>query len=104
MTDMIVKIIVEFLSVLALAMKQVKQGRLSECAVTYTLLVTRHAIEKFAKRLFRESETEAILRRLDRLTQYEAQTAAEQTLGVVNGLMGNMSLAMSGTKWLHDSF
>jgi hypothetical protein len=104
MTDMIVKIIVELLSVLALAMKQVKQGRFSECAVTYTLPVTQRAIEKFAKKLFRENETEAVLQRLDRLTQYEAQMTAEQTLGVVNGLMGNMSLVMAGAKWLHDSF
>ena len=34
MTDIIVKIMVELLSVLALATKQIKQGRFSKCAVT----------------------------------------------------------------------
>ena len=37
--EVVVKIMVEFLSVLALASKQIKQGRLSKCAVTYTLFV-----------------------------------------------------------------
>jgi hypothetical protein len=33
MTDIIVKILIELLSVLALATKQVEQGRFSKCAV-----------------------------------------------------------------------
>ena len=37
MTDIIVKIMVEVLSVLALATKEIKQGRSSKCAVTYTV-------------------------------------------------------------------
>ena len=36
MTDIVVKIMVELLSVLALASKQIKQGRFSKCAVTGT--------------------------------------------------------------------
>ena len=35
MTNIIVKIMVEVLSVLALATKQIKQGRLSRCTITY---------------------------------------------------------------------
>jgi hypothetical protein len=35
MTEVVVKIMVEILSVLALASKQIKQGRLSKYAVTY---------------------------------------------------------------------
>ena len=37
MTDIIVQIMVEVLSVLALATKQIKQGRFSKCAITYRL-------------------------------------------------------------------
>ena len=37
MTDIIVKIMVEVLSVLALATKEIKQGRFSKRAMTYTL-------------------------------------------------------------------
>ena len=39
MTDLIVKIIVELLSVLALATEQIKQGRFSKCAVKYMSLM-----------------------------------------------------------------
>ena len=39
MTNIVVKIMVELLSVLALATKQIKQGRFSKCAITYTLPV-----------------------------------------------------------------
>jgi hypothetical protein len=35
MTEVVVKIMVELLSVLALASKQIKQGRLSKYALTY---------------------------------------------------------------------
>jgi len=38
MTEVVVKIMVELLSVLALASKQIKQGRFSKCALTYTSL------------------------------------------------------------------
>jgi hypothetical protein len=39
MMDLIIKIIVELFSVLALATKEMKRGRLSECTVRYTLLM-----------------------------------------------------------------
>jgi hypothetical protein len=39
MMDLIIKIMVELLSVLALATKQIKQGRFSKRAVRYTLLM-----------------------------------------------------------------
>ena len=103
MTDMIVKIIVESLAVLALAMKQLKEGRFSECAVTYTLLVTQCAIEKFAKKLLGEGEIVVILQRLDRLTQDEAQITVAQTLDVIYGLVGSIKAVMEGAKWLCDS-
>jgi hypothetical protein len=37
MADIIIKIMVELLSVLALATKQISQGRFSKCSVAYTL-------------------------------------------------------------------
>ncbi|KAH9011868.1 hypothetical protein EDB84DRAFT_1538266, partial [Lactarius hengduanensis] len=67
MTEISVKIMVELLSVLALATKQIKQGR----------------FKKFAKKLLGESEIEAVLRRLDRLTQEEGRMTMTQTLEVV---------------------
>ena len=98
MTDIVVKIIVELLSVLALATKQVTQGRFSRCTITYTLPVAQCAIEKFAKKLLGDSEIEAVLQRLDRLTHDEARITVAQTLGVVHGLVGNMKVVMEGAE------
>jgi hypothetical protein len=96
MTDIIIKIMVELLSVLALASKQIKQGRFSKHAVTYTLRMTQHSTEKFAKQLLGESEIETVLQRLGRLTQNEARMTVTQTLGVVHGLVGNIKVVMEG--------
>jgi hypothetical protein len=102
MTEVIVKIMVEVLSVLALATRQIKQGRLSKCAITHTLPMAQCAVEKFAKKLLGESEVEAVLQRLDRLTQDEARMTVAQTLGVVHGLVGNVRVVMEGKQRFHD--
>jgi hypothetical protein len=43
---------------------------------------------------------EAVLQRLDRLTQEEAKTTATQTLEVVYGLVKNIKVVMDGTRSL----
>jgi hypothetical protein len=48
-----------------------------------------------------DSEVEAVLQRLNRLTQEEARMTVVQTLGVVHGLVSNMKAVMEGTEWLH---
>ncbi|KAN0120758.1 hypothetical protein V8E52_004027 [Russula decolorans] len=78
MTEVIVKIMVELLSVLALASKQIKEGR----------------FKKFTKKILRESEVETVLRRLDRLTQEEVRMTVAQSLGVVHGLVGSVKVLM----------
>ena len=52
--------------------------------------------EKFVKKLFGENGVEAVLQRLDRLTQEEARAAAAQTLEVVYGLFENMRVVIDG--------
>ena len=101
MTDIVVKIMVELLSVLALATKQIKQGRFSKYAATHRLYVAQCTTEKFAKKLLGDSEIEMVLQRLDRLTQDEARMAVAQTMGVVYGLVGNMKIIMEGEEPLH---
>ena len=102
MTDIIVKIMVQLLSVLALATKQISQKRFSEYAVTYTLSVAQCTTEKFARKLLGENEIEAVLQRLDRLTLEEARITVAQTLGVVHGLVGNVKVIMEGTQCLNN--
>jgi hypothetical protein len=60
--------------------------------------VAQRTIEKFTKKLLGESEVEAVLARLDRLTEEEARTTVAQTLGVVHGLVGNVRVVMEGMK------
>jgi hypothetical protein len=62
--------------------------------------VADRATEKFAKKLLGESEIEAVLQRLDRLTQDEARITVAQTLGVVHGLVGSVKEIMEGTRCL----
>jgi hypothetical protein len=54
--------------------------------------------EKFVKKLFGENDVEAVLQRLDRLTQDEARTTAAQTLEVVYGLVQNMRVIIDGMR------
>jgi hypothetical protein len=51
---------------------------------------------KLVKKLLGDNEVEAVLQRLDRLTQDEARTTAAQTLEVVYGLVQNMKVFMDG--------
>jgi hypothetical protein len=99
MTEIIVKIMVELLSTLALATNQIRQGRPSEFVFASILyfLAQRNA-EKFVKKLFGENDVNAILQRLDRLTQDEARTTAAQTLEIVYGLFQNMRVVIDSER------
>jgi hypothetical protein len=97
MTEMVVKILVELLSTLALATKQIKQGKPSESVFGEVLYyLTQCNAEKLVKKLLGEKDVEAVLQRLDRLTQDEARITAAQTLEVVYGLVQNMRVVMDG--------
>ena len=102
MTEVVVEIMMELLSTLALVTKQIKQGRLSEFVSVDVLpaAATQCNVGKFVKKFFRESDVEAVLQRLDRLTQEEARTTAAQTLDVVYGLFHNMRVVIDG-KQIH---
>ncbi len=101
MSDIITKILVEVLSILSLATKQIKQGRLSKllCMIC-VYLVCDVKLEKFAKKLLGESEIEDVLHRLDRLTLDEARMTGTETLQIVHGLISHMKLVMGGTQLL----
>jgi hypothetical protein len=97
MTEIIAKIMVELLSILAQAKKQIKNGRLSKRFLPGTSVsVSDIVAEQFAKKLLGDSEIENILRRLDRLTQDEARMMEAHILEVVHGLMNNMKVVIGG--------
>ena len=70
--------------------------------MSYIFFQAQFVVEKFARKLLGESEVEAVLQRLDRLTQDEARTAVAQTLCVVHGLMSNMKVVMDGRRFFLD--
>ena len=61
-------------------------------------IISQDGLEKFAKKLLGESEIEAVLQRLDRLTQEEGRMTVAQTLEVVHGLVNNVKVVMNGTQ------
>jgi len=98
MTDVVIKIMVEVLNTLALATKQVKQGRPSGSLLADALLLHSRSAGKFVKKLLGENEIEAVLQRLDRLTLDEARATGAQTLKVVYGLVQHRRVVMDGQR------
>jgi hypothetical protein len=98
MSDIVVKIMAQVLAVLALATKQIKQGRLSKWPMACIPSLAECFAEKFSKKLLGESDVEAILQRLDRLTQEEARMTVAHTLEVVHGLFNNLNEVMDGAQ------
>jgi hypothetical protein len=96
MSDIMVKIMIEVLSVLALATTQIRQGRFSTWPLPAYLPLLIIVTEKFTKRLLGESDVEAILQRLDRLTQEEARVTVAHTLEVVHGLFTALKVVVDG--------
>ena len=52
--------------------------------------------EKLVRKLVGEKKMEAMVQRLDRLTQDEARQTVAQILKVVHGLVENMKVVMDG--------
>jgi hypothetical protein len=84
MMDIIVKIMVEVISILGIATKEIKQGRMSKYCCTNMRMLTEGCSEKYLKKLIGRTEIEDGLKRLDKLTQEEARMAAAQNLKVAH--------------------
>ncbi|KAI9436478.1 hypothetical protein H4582DRAFT_435325 [Lactarius indigo] len=82
MTDIIVKIMVEVLGILALSMKEIKQGR----------------TKKYLKKLAGKTELEDALKRLDNLTQEEARMAAAQVLKIAHNVENKITQVIDDGK------
>ncbi|KAH9021650.1 hypothetical protein EDB83DRAFT_90279 [Lactarius deliciosus] len=82
MTDIIVKIMVEVLGILAISTKEVKQGR----------------TKKYLKKLAGRAELEDALKRLDKLTQEEARMAAAQLLKIAHNVENKITQVIDDGK------
>jgi hypothetical protein len=63
-----------------------------------THYLTKRGAEKPRQNI--ENEIEAVMQRLDRFTQNEAQSTAAQTLQVIYGLVQNVKVLMDGKQIL----
>ena len=97
MKEIVAKIMVELISILALSKKYISRGRLSKQAIILLrATASKRVAEHFAKKLLGDTEIEAILKRLDRLTWEEAHMTAAQTLAIVQDLMNNLKVVIDG--------
>jgi hypothetical protein len=88
MTDIIVKITIEVLSILAIATKEIEQGRASELFFGDILLLFLGyaTLEKYLNKLVGRRDVEDALGRLDKLTQDEVRMVAAQVLKTAHGV------------------
>ena len=91
--DMVVKVMMELLSTIALATKEFEKEQ-SSASMSLMCYVTQWITVRLIRRRFGEKEVEAVLQRLDRLTEDEARTTAAEILRVVHGLVQNMNIVM----------
>jgi len=96
MTETIVKILVEVLAVLAIATKEIKQGRPSESIHNNRLSFAHVDLEKYLKKLVGKNDMEDVLKRLDLLTQEEAQMATAEVLKIANGINDKTNVLIDG--------
>ena len=81
MTEVIVNIMAEVLSILAIATRDMKQGRGSELIPRERPSMVAYSFsEKFVKKLMGMTDIEDALGRLDKLTQDEVRMAVAQNL------------------------
>jgi hypothetical protein len=80
MMDTLIQIMVEILSILGIATKEIKQGRMSEQFSMSMSPLTERCSENFGKKLIGKTDMEDALKRLDKLTQEEARMATAEVL------------------------
>jgi len=96
MDEMVVKIMVELLSTLALATKKLRQGQSSKSVFADVFYLTQCDAVNYVKKRFGEMNVEVVMQRLDRLTPDEARATAMPTLEVVYSLVQNMKVVING--------
>ena len=86
MKDIIVKIMVEVISILGIVTKEIRQGQASTLfPIDVSPKPDRH-VEKYFKKLFGMKGVEDALQRLDKLTQAEARMVAAEALTIARGI------------------
>ena len=96
MTDIIVRIMVEVLSILAIMTTEIKQRRRSELIVDDFWLLADIHLEKYLKKLLGRNDVEDALKRLDKLTQEEVRVAIVEVLKVTQNVDDKVDALIDG--------
>ena len=91
MTNMIVEIMVEVLTILTVATKETKRGRFSELISCILPFLTDGSSEKYFMKLTGNNDIEDSLQRLDKLTEEEARMAATELLKMTHSVDANVT-------------
>ena len=98
MMDMIVKIMVEVISILSIATAEIKRGRRSEPIASDFSLLSDICLGKYLNRLLGKSDIDGALKRLDTLTQEEARMAIAELLKVTHLMDDKIRLIIDGAQ------
>jgi len=93
-TNLITKIAVELLSVLALATKQINQGRFSKCPVRYTLLML-DVSQKICEDVVGEGQDTGCPLKIGSVNEGRRIVGCCTDLGVVHGIAGGRRAILS---------
>ena len=96
MTDVIVKIMVEVLSILAMATTDISQGWWSELMSTNLSFSAHLSSEKLSKKFLGKGDIEGALKRLDALTQDETRMAIAEVLKVTHMIDDKIRILIDG--------
>jgi hypothetical protein len=96
MTDMMVEVMVEVLSVLAIMTVEIKQRRRSQFITSNFWVLTHVSLEKFLKKLLGRNDVEDALKRLDKLTQEEAKMATAEVFKSTRNVDDNVKMLIDG--------
>ena len=86
MTNIITEIMVEVLKIFGIAMKEIRRGSASEFRIGWVRIFTELCVEKILRKLAGMADLEGALKKLDRLTQEEAQMALAKVLKITHNV------------------
>ena len=108
MVAIIIQIMVEVVSILGIATKEIKEGRISKPFLVHIFPIWTFSAEKFSKRLFGINRLNDAFQQLDKLTQEEALMSEAETLVIaaridknVIDMVANVAVIDEGVKDVH---
>jgi hypothetical protein len=98
MMNIIVNIMIEVLSILAIATTEIEDRRASELIAANRSGLTYRYAEKYMKKLLGKNDIESALKRLDTLTQEEARMATVEALKITKAIDNKVNVVLDGAQ------